>query len=111
MKINPKINKRVNESMAECRKVLTEATIELLKTLKAKDSQGVVFGRVLILFQSNGNVSTTILADRIAYLDGRGDNPFYIVFMGDTGTASSLTLSISNMQIIYNEVRRVVREE
>ena len=111
MKINPKINKRVNESMADCRKVLTEATIELLKSLKAEDSQDVLLGRILILYQSNGDVSTTVLADKIAYLSGRGDSPFYLVYIGDACTGSSLTLSISNMQIIYDEVRRLVREE
>ena len=33
MKINPKINKRVNDSVAECRKVIVNATIELMKEI------------------------------------------------------------------------------
>ena len=108
MKINPKINKRVNESVADCRKVLTEATIELLKKI-AEPNQDVVFNRILILYQSNGNVTNTVLADRIAFED-KTSQPFYLVYMDDEPTSSSNFLSLSNMQIIYDEVRRVIRE-
>ena len=108
MKINPKINKRVNESVADCRKVLTEATIELLKKI-AEPNQVVVFNRILILYPSNGNVTATVLADRIVFED-KTSQPFYLVYMDDESTSSSYFLSLSNMQIIYDEVRRVIRE-
>ena len=110
MKINPKINKRVKDSVAECRKCLTDATIELLKMI-AEPGQDVVFDKILILHQERSGMTETVLANRIAYCTGRGDSEFYILGMGEDGTASNMFLSLSNLQTIYNDVRKVVREE
>jgi len=109
MKINPKINKRVNESVADCRKVLTNATIDLLKMI-AEQGQDVVFGKILIMHHFKGGNSETWLADRIAYASGKNGNDFFITALGDDYPASSAFISLDNMQIIYDEVRRIIRE-
>ena len=108
MKINSKINKRVNESVADCRKAITEATIELLKMI-AEPGQEVVFGKVLFMHNFKGGNSETWLADRISYCDGRGDNDFFITNMDDDFPASSFFISLDNLIRIYEEVRKVVR--
>ena len=108
MKINSKINKRVNESVADCRRVLTEATIELLKQIGAESGQDVMFGKVLIMHHFKGGNSETALADRIAYMEGHGDN-YIITTLGNDHPASSFFMSLDNLQTIYNEVRNIVR--
>ena len=111
MKINSKINKRVNESVAECRKAITESTIELLKKLGAEVGQDVVFRHTLILHNFKNETSETILADRIAYMDSRNGSQFYVTQFNDEYWGSSYFLSIDNMLRIYNEVKRLVRSE
>lgn len=110
MKINSKINKRVNESVAECRRVITEATIELLKKI-AEPAQDVAFDNILIMHQRyNSKTTETFLASRIAYMDGRGGDGFYIFRIGER-CGSSLFLSLDNLMLIYNEVKKVVKAE
>lgn len=111
MKINPKINKRVNDSVADCRKVITEATIDLLKKLGVEVGQDVVFRHTLILHNFKNETSETILADRIAYMDSRNGSQFYVTQFNDEYWGSSCFLSIDNMLRIYDEVRRLVRSE
>ena len=111
MKINSKINKRVNESVAECRKVITEATIELLKKIGAEVGQDVVFRHTLILHNFKNETSETILADSIAYMDSQKGSQFYVTQFNDEYWGSSCFLSIDNMLRIYNEVRSLVRSE
>ena len=111
MKINSKINKRVNESVAECRKVITEATIELLKKIGAEVGQDVVFRHTLILHNFKNETSETILADRIAYMDSQNGSQFYVTQFDDEYWGSSCFLSIDNMLRIYDEVRSLVRSE
>jgi hypothetical protein len=111
MKINPKINKQVAESVAECRKVIIGATIELLKSIGADSGQDVTFKKTLFLFQHNGNTTETIIADRIMWCDGRGDKPFYMLEMDGSMHKSDMMLSLSNLMTVYKEVRNVVRAE
>lgn len=111
MKINSKINKRVNESVAECRRVITEATIELLKKLGAEAVQDVVFRHTLILHNFENETSETILADRIAYMDSGNGSQFYYTQFNDEYWGSSCFLSIDNMLRIYDEVKCLVRSE
>ena len=112
MKINSKINKRVNESVAECRKEITLSTIELLKQLGAEEGQDVVFRHTLILHNFKQGTSETILADRIAYMmDNRNGGHFYVTQFNDEYWGSSFFLSIDNMLRIYDEVKAVVRSE
>ena len=110
MRINPKINKRVNESVAECRKVLIDATIDLLKQIDANRGEDVLFGKILIFFQMNKNVSETITCDRIAYCESNNDNNFFLLYLNDKPQKNSYMISLSNLQYIYNEVRRLVRK-
>lgn len=109
MKINSKINKRVNESVAECRKVLTDAIIELLKSIGAENGQDVSFGKMLFMYQSKGNTTETIICNMIAYED-RCSNPYLIVRQGDS-YHSSYFMSIDSLLVIFDAVKAVVRSE
>ena len=109
MKINPKINKRVNESVAECRKVLTDAIIELLKSIGVENRQDVSLGKMLFMYQSKGNTTETIICDMIAYED-RCCNPYLIVSQGDSCHSSDF-LAIDRLLVIFDAVKAVVRSE
>ncbi len=109
MKINPKINKRVNESVAKCRRVLTDAIIEQLKSIGAKNGQDVSFGKMLFMFQSKGNTTETIICNTIAYED-RCSNPYLIVRQGDSYHSSDF-MSIDSLLVVFNAVKAVVRSE
>lgn len=112
MKIKTKTNKRVNNAVAECRKAITESTIELLKQLGAEVGQDVVFRHTLILHNFKNETSETILADRIAYMDSQKDgSQFYVTQFNDEYWGSSCFLSIDNMLRIYDEVKCLVRSE
>ena len=109
MKINSKINKRVNESVAECRRVITEATIELLKKTCAAIGEDVPFGKVLIFFQMRNGQSETIVCDSIFYSESEGNDSFFILYMGGKPVENSYMLSLSNLQYVYNEIVKLVR--
>ena len=109
MKINSKINKRVNESVAECRRVITDATIELLKKTGAAIGEDVPFGKVLIFFQMRNGQSETIVCDSILYSESEGNDSFFILYFGDKPAKNSAMLSLSNLQYVYNEIVKLVR--
>jgi hypothetical protein len=109
MKINPRINKRVNESVTECRRVITNAIIELLKSIDVENGQETYLGKTLFLFQSKGNTTETIICNMIAYED-RSCNPYLIVRHGDTNH-SSLFMAIDSLLVIFDAVKAVVRSE
>ena len=111
MKINPKITKRVNDSVCECRKVLVSSIIELLKSISKTDGYDViVFNDVLFLYQSKGNTTETILVDRIEF-NYLHQPTFFFVLMDDVPKMckSSNELSLTNLMIIFEEVRKLVR--
>ena len=110
MKINPKINKRVNDSVAECRKVIIEATIELLKSIGAECGEDVSLGKMLFLYQNRGNTTKTAVCNMISYEDGCG-NPYYLVAKGDGPHNISFLMSFDNLLVIYDAVKAVVRSE
>lgn len=109
MKINSKINKRVNESVAECRRVITEATIELLKKTGAASGEDVPFGKVMIFFQMRNGQSETIVCDSIIYSESEGNDSFFALYMGGKAQMTSSMLSLSNLQYVYNEILKLVR--
>ena len=110
MKINPKINKRVNDSVEECHKVITEATVELLKSIGAECGEDVSLRNTLFLFQNKDNNTTkTIVFNMVAYED-RGSKPYLIVRHGDSYHASYF-MSINNLLTIFYAVKAVVRSE
>ena len=84
----------------------------MLKQIGAEQGQDVVFGKILILFQTKPDgTSETIVCDRIAYCDGQ--RSYYVVSMGAEGNVpchSSLFMSVSNLEAVFAEVKRVVRE-
>jgi len=109
MKINPKHNKIVGNAAYELRKVLVEQTIELLKLIGAEVGDDVMFDKILILHQrKNNGLTETIVADQLSYNDS-GKAPYYILSLGDN-LASSFFLSIDCLQVVYNEVYKVVRK-
>lgn len=113
MKIKPSVNKNVTEAVKNCREVLVNETIGLLKQMRAEPGQDVTLGKALFLYQHKDNTTETVVCDRIAYAWREGSQPYYIVSMGKdeyVAPASDLFLSLSNLQTIYDEVKRVVRE-
>ena len=110
MKINKKTNERVNNAVAECRKALVESTIDLMKQIGAESGQDVLFTKTLFLFQHKGNTTETIVADRIAWCDGRGERSFYLLEMDGEMHRSDMMLSLSSLMAIYKEVSKIVKE-
>ena len=114
MKIKSSIGKNVSTALHNCREVLVTETIGLLKQIGAEQGDDVLLKRMLILFQTKPDgTSETIVCNRIAYVERNGSTPYYIVSMGkdeDVPYRSDLFLSLTNLQAIYEEVRRVVRE-
>lgn len=112
MKIKPSINKNVTMAVENCHEVIVNETINLLKLIGAERGKDVPLRRVLFLFQHNGNVTETVICSSIAYCDS-GSTGYYLLSMGSENHypyQSSDYLSLSNLLIIYEEVRRVVRE-
>ena len=114
MKIKPCVNKNVSTAVQNCREVLVTETVGLLKQIGAGQDDDVLLKRILFLFQTKADGKTeTIVCDRIGYAGREGSTPYYIISMGDKDNVrpvSDMFLSLSNLQTIYEEVRRVVRD-
>lgn len=113
MKIKPSVNKNVTAAVQNCREVLVNETIGLLKQLRAEPGQDVLLGKALFLYQHKGNTTETVVCDRIAYAGREGSESYYIVSMGSdeyVPPRSDMFLTIDSLRTIYDEVRRVVRE-
>lgn len=110
MKINPKHNKIVGNAAHELRKVLVEQTIALMKMIGTEQGQTFTFEKPLILYERKRNGSLeTIIADRVSYSES-GNAPSLLTELCDKHYYFSFFMSISNLQIIYNEVYKVVRK-
>ena len=107
MKIKASIGKNVSVAVGNCREVLVQETINLLKSIGAEEGQDVLLGQMLFLFQRKGNTTQTVVCDRIVYSSAHS---FYIVSMNDKMTRSSVFLSLDSLEAIYEAVRKVVRE-
>lgn len=113
MKINPKHNKEVNNAIHQLRMTLVKETIALMRQIGADTGDDVTFDNVLIMYQRDSGMMRTILCDRISFAYVKnGDKDYYIVSL-DYGEKkyieSSLSLSLDNMKLIYDEVYKVVR--
>lgn len=111
MKINPRINKQVSNAIGECYKVLANAIAEMLKQIGAESDQKVSLNKTVFMFQSFNNTTNTIIANHVVYCDRRSEVPYIFLYMGDDCVASDATLTLSSLEIIYNEVRRIVRSK
>lgn len=109
MKIKSSIGKNVNIAVQNCREVLVQETISLLKQIGAEGSQDVLLKKSMFLYQRKDNTTETVVCDRIAY-GGRPGMPFYIVSMNGEMCRSSLFLSLDSLQAVYEAVRKVARE-
>lgn len=112
MKIKSSVGKNVNAAVANCRKVLVEETINLLKSIGAENGDDVYFKRLLLLHGHKGNTTDTMVCKRIVYNEGKDNRySFFIVSMENGVYTSSIYMSIDNLMAVYNAVREVVREE
>lgn len=111
MKIKPSIGKNVSVAVSNCREVVVQETINLLKQIGAERGDEVTLGQILFLFQRKGNTTETVVCDRIVYGEGRDGQRFYIVSMDGEMCRSDLFLSIDSLLAVYEAVRKVVREE
>lgn len=99
-------------AVSNCREVLVQETINLLKQICAEKGQDVMLGQMLFLYQRKGNTTETMVCDRIMYAEGRNGTRFYMVCVGENEmTQSDMSLSIDSLLAIYEAVRKVVREE
>lgn len=111
MKINPKHNRKVNEEAKIFRSILIGQTIELMKLIGCEPNSDFTFKRTLIMYQRERNgLMRTVLADKVAYDENKGGNPFLMVESEDGWFMSSCFMSLSNLQIIYEEVYKQVRK-
>ena len=110
MKINSKINKQVNEAVFKCRISIIEATIQLLKQIGTGHEQDVMLDHPLVLFQreKNGTMRTLIL-ESVSYCETDSYFP-YLVLSFDGIYHTSYHMSLTSLQTIYEEVRKVVRK-
>lgn len=107
MKIKPSVNRNVVAAVRNCREVLVEETLNLLKSIGAGVGDTVLFREALFLHEHKGYISETVVCDRITPGDG-----YYIVSMDESvyvPMRSDTFLTIDSLQRIYNEVRKVVR--
>jgi hypothetical protein len=111
MKIKSSIGKNVSVAVSNCREVLVQETINLLKSIGAEEGQDVLLGQMLFLYQRKGNTTETVVCDRIVYSEGRDGSSFYIVSMDGEMCRSSVFLTVDSMLAIYEAVRNVVRKE
>lgn len=111
MKIKSSIGKNVSVAVSNCREVLVQETINLLKQIGAEEGQDVLLGQMLFLYQRKGNTTETVVCDRIGYSSGRSGQPFYIVSMNGEMCRSSVMLTVYSLLAIYEAARKVVREE
>ena len=88
-------------------------TSGLLKQMRAEPGQDVLFKKALFLYQHKDNTTETVVCDRIAYAGREGSESYYIVSMGSdeyVPPRSDMFLTLDSLRIVYEEVRRVVRE-
>lgn len=97
--------------MENCREVLVQETINLLKQMPVDVGDEVSLGGMLILSQRNGNLTNTVVCDHIANYTYREDEPFYEVMTDGYKTWTPCnSLTIDSLMAVYEAVRKVVRE-
>ena len=98
-------------AVQECRQVIIDAIVELLKQIGAEDSQYVTLNNMLIMHQRTmDGMMRTVLCDRVSYYVDRENKYHLIASGGDYCIQLSSELSLDNLQMLYGEVRKVVRE-
>ena len=99
-------------AVSNCREVVVQETVNLLKQIGAEEGQDVLLGQMLFLYQRKGNTTETVVCDRIVYGSDKCASRFYFVSTDDNKMCqSSIFLSIDSLLAIYEAVRKVVREE
>ena len=109
MKVNPKTNARVKDSVNECRRALVTSIVDLLKQLGVESCEDKSLGKMLIMHQGYGAESRTYIADSIAYNErGKGTTYLFLWHGDNRDCVSDLNLSLDSLQYIYKEVRKLV---
>ena len=120
MKIKPSVNRNVNTAVLNCREVIENEVIGLLRMLGLAEWEELQTGRVLFLYQANHDgTSETLLVNRVSYHTDR-DGTMHVgtSFWSDgryshcrTSRYDSLTgLSLSNLLLVFEEVKKDVRK-
>lgn len=113
MKPNPKITKKVSESIADLRSTLIQSTVQMCKRASARQNDIGAFKlnkpvAIASFCSVNGRVLTeSMLADRVYYW--YGDNYYIIGGADDKDAASdSKSLSIDSLVAVYEAVKKTV---
>ncbi len=115
MKISPKINKRVNKSVAECRRVLTDAIIELSKSIGAENGQDISINPVPVVIpkiEHHGRITyETRVFNTIAYEDNRQGYQYFMV-SGEYGAIETSTfMPVDGILAVYDSLKKTVGKE
>lgn len=118
MRIKSSIGKNVAAAMNDCRKVIVKETINLLKQIGAEPGQDVKLGKMLILMhQQPDGMTETVLCDRVAYSKSCDGSEYISTCFTDafkfcrvSYSQTTAGLALQDLQIIFEEVKRVVRK-
>lgn len=115
MKIKKSLTNKVKTSLQDCRKQLIWAIIELCKQIDKNESGTIAFTQPFVLstvkmcdnylkFNVLNMVATNILYEP-------NGNQYFILEYDGTSVASSVWLSIGDLETVYNQIKKTVCNE
>lgn len=117
MRIKKSLTNKVKVSLQDCRKQLILAIIELCKQIDKNESGTIAFLQPFVLSNVKMdkrsimfNVEHMVVTHIIYGPTDRMDQSF-ILECDETGMTSSIWLSIGDLEIVYNQIVKVVRNE
>ena len=114
MKIKSTITKRVNDSLANTKKVLTSAIIELLKDAGVENCENFTLAFPVSLTSSKHNkdgyiISKTSIINSVAYCDGVNNRSFIMGEYNGVGIVSDLFMGVGELITLYDAVKDSVK--
>lgn len=116
MRIKKSIQENVNKAFNDCKAVFVKEIINLCKQIGGEPCQDISFAKPIMLVVADNKSSKEmnfnikpIIADRICYveLDKRS---YFLLYFDDKVVASSHYLGLSDLDVVFAAMRRVVRE-
>lgn len=114
MRIKESIQQNVIKAYSECKKVFIEETINLCKQMGIEPEQDVLFAKPIILVVADNKSSKgmnfnikPIIADRMDYSDRHHG---FALYFGESCVATSYELALSDLDVVFAAMKRVVRE-
>ncbi len=115
MRIKKSIQKNVSKAINDCKAVFVKEIINLCKQIGGEPGQDIIFAKPIMLVVADNKGSKEmnfnihpIIADRISYNDSK--SPFFLLCFDDKAVASSTYLGLSDLDVVFAAMKRVVRE-